>query len=199
MAAGRALVDVLGQGPHLGDAVADLLAQQHAAAAGLGPLAEHHLNGIGLAQVVGVHAVARGQKLIDQNPRLFALLRRHPAVAGRGARAHLAGTAAERFFGLRRQRAKAHSRDGNGDVEVDRVFGVARAQHHIGVAALAVAFQRIARHARAQKDQVVKMGHPALGPPAADIVDPGARGALDLIDDVAAKGRRFAQALLAVV
>ena len=199
MAAGRALVDVLGQGPHLGDAVADLLAQQHAAAAGLGPLAEHHLDSIGLPQVVGVHAVARGQKLIDQNPRLFALLRRHSAVAGRGARAHLTSAAAERLFGLRRQRAKAHPRDGYGDVEVDRVFGIARAQHHIGVAALAVAFQRIARHARAQKDQVVKMGHPALGSPAADIVDPGARGALDLIDDVAAKGRRFAQALLAVV
>ena len=199
MAARRTLVDVLGQGPHLGDAVADLLAQQHPTAAGLGPLAEYHFNGIGLPQVVGIHAVARGQKLIDQNPRLFALLRRHPAVAGRRARAHLAGTAAERLFGLRRQRAKAHSRDGNGNVEVDRVFGVARAQHHIGVAALAVAFQRIARHARAQKDQVVKMGHLALGPPATDIVDPGLSSALDLVDDVAAKGRRFAQALWAVV
>ena len=102
MAAGRALVDVLGQSPHLGDAVADLLAQQHPAAAGLGPLAEYHLDSIGLAQVVGVHAVARGQQLIDQNPRLFALLRGHPAVAGRGTRAHFAGTAAERLFGLRR-------------------------------------------------------------------------------------------------
>ena len=82
---------------------------------------------------------------------------------------------------------------------MDRIFGVARTQHHIGVAALAVAFERIARHARAQKDQVVKMGHPALGPPAADIVNPGPRSALDLVDDVAAKGRRFAQAVLAVV
>ena len=82
---------------------------------------------------------------------------------------------------------------------MDRIFGVARAQYYIGVAALAVAFQRIARHARAQKDQVVKMGHLALGPPASYIVNPGPRGALDLVDDIAAKGRRFAQALGAVV
>ena len=82
---------------------------------------------------------------------------------------------------------------------MNRILRVARAQHHIGVAALAVAFQRVARHARAQKDQVVKMGHLTLGPPAADIVDPGPRSALDLVDDVAAKGRRFAQALWAVV
>ena len=58
MAAGRALVDAFRQGAHLGDSLGDLLPQQHAAAAGLGPLADHHLDRVGLAQVVGVEAVA---------------------------------------------------------------------------------------------------------------------------------------------
>ena len=84
MAAGRALVDALGQRAHLGDAVGDLLAEQHAAAAGLGALADDDLDGVGLAQIVGVHAVARRQILIDERLRLAALLGRHAAVAGRG-------------------------------------------------------------------------------------------------------------------
>ncbi len=52
MAAGGALVDALGQRAHVGDAVGDLLAEQHAAAAGLGALADHDLDRVGLAQVV---------------------------------------------------------------------------------------------------------------------------------------------------
>ena len=36
-----------GQRAHLGDAVGDLLAEQHAAAAGLGALADHDLDRVG--------------------------------------------------------------------------------------------------------------------------------------------------------
>ena len=47
MPAGAALVDALRQVAHLGDAVGDLLAEQHAAAAGLGALADDDLDGVG--------------------------------------------------------------------------------------------------------------------------------------------------------
>ena len=87
MTAGGALVDAFWQIAHLGDAIRNLLAQQHAAAAGLGALADDDFDGVRLAQVVGVHAVARWQVLIDQRLGLAALFRRHAAVAGgrRGA------------------------------------------------------------------------------------------------------------------
>ena len=87
MTAGAALVDALGQVAHLGHAVADFLAKQHAAAAGLGALADHDLDRVAAAQVIGVHAVARGQILIDQLVGMAALFRGHAAVAcgGRGA------------------------------------------------------------------------------------------------------------------
>ena len=66
VAAGRALVDALGQVAHFGNAVGDFLPQQHAAAAGLGALTHDNLDGVRAAQVVGVHAIARGQVLVDQ-------------------------------------------------------------------------------------------------------------------------------------
>ena len=75
VARGRALVDAGRQGAHPGDALGDLLAEQHAAAAGLGALAEHDLDGVGTAQVVGVHAVAVRQVLVDQRLGVPALLR----------------------------------------------------------------------------------------------------------------------------
>src|SRR3990167_72174 len=56
--AGAALVDANWQGAHAGDPFGDLHAQQHPATAGLGTLAENDLDGVGLAQVVRVHAVA---------------------------------------------------------------------------------------------------------------------------------------------
>ena len=103
----RALVDALRQGAHPGDAFGDLLAQQHSAAAGLGALAEHDLDGVGLAEVVGVHAVARRQVLVDEVLALAALLGRHAAVAGGGRRADLAGAAAQRLLGGPGQRTEA--------------------------------------------------------------------------------------------
>ena len=63
--AGRTLIDALRQSAHLGDAVGDFLAQQHAAAAWLGALPDDDFDGVGLAQVVGVHAVAGRQILVD--------------------------------------------------------------------------------------------------------------------------------------
>ena len=68
------------------------------------------------------------------------------------------------------------------------------AENDVGGAALAVALERVARHARAEKEKVVEVGHATLRPPTADVVDALARGALNLPDRVAIKGRRLAQA-----
>ena len=188
-----ALVDARRQVAHLRDAVGDLLAEQDSATAGLGALADHDLDGVRAAQVVGVHPVARGQQLVDERLGRGALLGRHAAVAGRRRGAHRARAATQRLLGRRRQRAEAHAGDRDRDVELERALGVAVAEHDVRVAALAIALQRVARDARAQQQEVVEVGEAALGAEAADVVDAFARGALDLGDDLAAEERRLAQ------
>ena len=193
MAAGRALVDALRQAAHLRHAVGNLLAQQHAAAAGLGALANHDFDGIGLAQIVRVHAIARRQILIDQLLRLAALFRRHAAVAGGGRGAGHRRAAAQRFLGLRRERAEAHAGDGDRNLEFDRRLGEARAQHHVGAALLAVAFERIARDRGAEEQQVIEMRQLALGAGAADIIDAGRRRPADFGQRIIVEGGRLAR------
>ena len=189
--AGGPLVDPLGQGPHLGHPVADLLAKQHAAAAGFGALAHDDLDRIGLAQVVGVHPVARGQVLIDELGGMAPFLGRHAAIPGGGGGARRTCPAPERLFRLRRQRAEAHARDGDGNVQMNGVLGKARAKRHRGVAAFAVAFQRVARHRRAKKQQVVEMRYFPLRAATSDVVDAGRRRAADLGIDRVGKRRRL--------
>src|SRR3954463_9739827 len=67
------------------------------------------------------------------------------------------------------------------------------AQRDVGVAAFAVALERIAGHGRAEKEQVVEVRNRALGAEATDVVDPLARGPLDLVDHVAVEDRALAQ------
>ncbi len=59
MTACRTLIDTLRQRSHLGDAVGNLLTEQHAAATGLGTLANDDLDCVAAAQIPRVHAVAR--------------------------------------------------------------------------------------------------------------------------------------------
>ncbi len=94
VAAGAALVDPGRQRPHPGDALGDLLAEQHAAAARLGALADDDLDGVAAPHVLGIGAVARWQHLIDKERRGGALLLAHAAIAGGGARPHHAGALA---------------------------------------------------------------------------------------------------------
>ena len=191
--AGRALVDAHRQVAHLRHAVGDLLAQQHPAAARLGALADHDLDRVAAPQVVRVHPVARGEELVDERLGVPALLLGHAAVAGRRRRPHRGRAAAERLLGRRGERAEAHPRDRDRDLQAQRLGGEAVAEHDVGVAALAVALERIARDARAEEQQVVEVRHAALRAPAADVVDPLARRALDLGDRVAVERRRLAQ------
>jgi hypothetical protein len=193
MAARAPLVDPLRQVAHLGHAVRDLLAEQHSAAARLRALADDDLDRVGAAEVVRVHPVARREQLVHEQLRVAALLLGHAAVAGRRRGPGRGGAPAERLLRRPRQGAEAHPGDGDRDVEMERLLRVARAERHVGVTALAVALERVARHARAEEQQVVEVRHLPLRAEAADVVDPLARGALDLVDDVAVEDRALAQ------
>ncbi|MNF95287.1 hypothetical protein D3C84_780320 [compost metagenome] len=98
--AGAALVDTDRQGAHAGHPLGDFHAQQHAAATGFGALPQDDFDGVGLAQVIRVHAVARRQVLIDQVLRLAALFRGHAAVTGGGAGAGDGRATAQGFLGI---------------------------------------------------------------------------------------------------
>ena len=141
-----------------------------------------------------VHAVAGGEELVDERRGVPALLLGHAAVARRGRGAHR-GRAAARAPPWRAPDSapKLMPGDRDRDLQVQRPGGVAVAEHDVGVAALAVALERIARDARAEEEQVVEVRQPALGAPAPDVVDALARGALDLGDHVAVEGGRLAQ------
>ena len=199
VAAGAALVDALRQVAHRGDAVGDLVAEQHPAAAGLRALADDDLDRVGLAEVVGVHPVARRQQLVDEDLRVAALLGRHAAVAGRRRGAHLGRAAAERLLRGRRQRAEAHAGDRDRDLQLERLLRVARPERDVRVAALAVALERVAGDARAEEEEIVEVRQLPLRAEAADVVDALARGPLDLGDHVAVEERRLAQARLPAV
>src|SRR5207237_2221192 len=93
----------------------------------------------------------------------------------------------------RGERAEAHPGDRHGDLELERLARIPRPQHDVGAAPLAVALERIPRDAGAEQEQVVEVGEPPLRAEAANVVDPLARRALDLGDDVAVVEIRLAQ------
>ena len=169
------------------------MTEQHPATARLGTLADDDLDRVGAPQVVGVHSVARRQQLVDELVGVATLLRGHAAVPGRGRSADLRGAPAERLLGGTRQRSEAHPGDRDRDVEADRFRREPGADHDVGRATLAVALQRVARHAGAEEQQIVEVRQLAFGAEAADVVDPLARCALDVGDRVAIERRRLAQ------
>ena len=177
-----------GQRAHGGHPLVHLLAEQHAAAAGLGALPDHDLDRVGLAQVGRVEAVARREHLVDEQRRGLALLGGHAAVAGGGRGADLGGGPPERLLGRGRQRAEAHAGDGDRDVELERLGAVAGAEHGRGLAALAVALERVARHRRREEDEVVEGGELAAGAEPADRVLAGLGHLVDPGDDLGREG-----------
>jgi hypothetical protein len=190
MAASAALIDPGRQGPHLGHPLADLVAEQHAAAARLRPLADDDFDRLVGPQMRGIEAVARGQYLIDENVRLGAFLLAHAAVAGRRAGADGTGTAAERTLGIGAERTEAHAGDHDRDLQLDRLLGKASAEGHVRRAALAVAFERVTRDRGAEQHQVVEARRRAQGAEPADPIEPLVGGTLDLGDDIGRKGGR---------
>jgi hypothetical protein len=151
-------------------------------------LPHHDLDRVGAAEVVGVHAVARGEVLVDEELRMPALLLGHAAVAGGGGGARERGATAERLLGLRGERAEGHSRDGDRDLQVDGLRREAGAEGDLGRAAFAVAFERVAGDRRAEEEEVVEVGHAAFRAAAADVVDAGGGGAADLGVDLVREG-----------
>jgi hypothetical protein len=188
MARSRALVHAFGQRAHAGHAWIHLLAEQHAAAAGLGPLADNDLDRIRAPHVVRIEAVARGQALVDEELRSRALLVGHAAVTSGGRGAERGGREAQRLLGVGGQRAEAHAghRDRHGELDGPR--GVTRAEHRARAAAFAIAFERVARQRGAEEQQVIEMRYAALGAEAANLVQAGGGRALHVIDGVAIEG-----------
>src|SRR5262249_55665233 len=193
MATRAALVDASRQVAHRGDAVGDLVPEQHPSAAGLRALAHDDLDRVGRAQIVRVHPVARGEQLVDERFRAAAFLLCHAAVAGGRGRADLRRSAPQRLLRGSGERAEAHAGDRDRDLQLERLAREPRAEDDIGAAALAVTLERVARDARAEQEQLVEVRDAALRSEAADVVNALARGALDLRDHVAIEEVRLAQ------
>ena len=156
-----------GKRAHLGDTRGDLLAEQHAAAAGLGALPDHDFDGVGPAQIVRIHAVARRQHLIDKRSangsRSSGVMPPSPVVVEVPT---AVAPRPKRFLGWRRKRAEAHAGNGDGNFQLDRLFGEPRADGDIGAAFLAIAFERIARLIEAPRNsRSSKCGSLRLAPP----------------------------------
>ncbi len=125
--------------------------------------------------------------------RLATLFRGHAAVAGGGAGPRDGRATAQCFLGVGRQRAEAHAGNGYRDFQIQRLLGKTIAEHHVGAALLAVAFQRVARHAGTEQQQVVEVRQLALGAATANVVDAGFRSTLDFLNGQAIESGRLAQ------
>ncbi len=164
-----------------GDAVADLLAEQHTAAAGLGALADDDLDGVGAAQVVGVHAVARRagtDRRACRNARALrpSCRRRRwwsrcrPCDAPRPS-ASLAGPESA---------PKDMPAMVMGIFSSMRLLGEAGAERHVWCRTSRGTLRAGSATWTRPEHEVVEMGQLALRPAAADVVDAGGRGAADL-------------------
>ena len=151
----RALVDPGRERAHLGDLLGHLLPHQVAAEADLAALADEELDGIREHQVVRVEPVPALDALVVPLRRVVALRRDHPALARARRRAGHRGALRERHLRLERERAEAHARDVDGDVELDRLLREARAEHRGRVALLAVALDDEPRERPREEDELV--------------------------------------------
>ena len=138
--AGRAaLVDPGRQRAHLRHLLGDLLPHQVAAEADLAALPDEELDPVGEHEVVRVEPVPALDDLVVPLGRQVPLGRDHPALAGAGRGPGHRGALGQRHLGLQGQRPEAHPGDVDGDVELERVLGEARAEHRLGLALLPVA------------------------------------------------------------
>src|SRR4029077_1993087 len=82
------------------------------------------------------------------------------------------------------QRAETHARNGDGDLQLNRLLGKASAQYRLGDTLLAIAFEWIARQGCREEHQVVKTGNRTLGSKTADVVEALLRSAVDIVKNV---------------
>jgi hypothetical protein len=88
---------------------------------------------------------------------------------------------------------ETHAGNRDRDSQLDRILGKARADGDVGRAFFPIAFERIAAHRRAKKQQVVEVRELALGAAAADIIDAGGGGAANFGDRGIVECCRFAR------
>ncbi len=185
-----------GQRTHLGHLLRHLLTHQVATEPDLASLADEELAGIGEHQVVRVEPVPALDALVVPLRREVALGRDHPALAGTRRGAGHRGALCQRHLRFERERAEAHARDVDRDVELDRILCEAGAEDRLRHALLPIALDYEARERSRQEHQVVPVRHllehrePAH-PVAAelglhvDVVDDLRREDLRLSEDVA--------------
>ena len=122
------------------------------------------------ARVVRVEAVPAGEHLVDQLVGGVPLGLQHASVARAAGRSDHCGSLPKGGLGVGGECAVAHSRDVYGDVEDERLLGVARSDDCTGAAALLVPFEREARQAGRQEGEVVEVGDALEGAETADAV-----------------------------
>ena len=115
----------------------------------------------------------------------------HSAIAGGGRGASSSCAAAKGLFRWTGQRAEAHARDGDRNIQLNWTFGEACAERNGGLTLLSIAFERVAGDRRAQKQQVVKVWNPALRTAASNIVDAGGGCAANFTVRAVVKRRRL--------
>src|SRR5205823_2933354 len=142
MSRSTALVDPLREVAHGCHAVGDLVPEKHPASARLGALADDDLDRVCAAEVVGAHAVARWQELVDERLRALPLLLGHAAVTGRRRGADLRRRTPERLFRRRGECAEAHARDRDRALQLDGLARESRAEDDVRRALLAVTLER---------------------------------------------------------
>ena len=182
MTAGGALIDARRQRAHGRDAIGNLLPEQHSAATRLGALSDDDLDGIGAPDLIGLHAIARGKILIDEQARRRALFFRHAAIAGRRRRADSRRAAPQRFLRRARERTEAHTCDRDRDLELDGLLREARAEHDVRAALLAISFERIAADRGAEKQQIIEVRQFPLRAEATNVIDTRRSGAVNFRD-----------------
>src|SRR5438477_790554 len=138
MARRRALVDACRKRAHLRDLLRHLLAHQMTAEPDLAALPDEELARVGQHQVMRVEAVAALDALVVPLGREVAFRRNHPALARARRRPGHRRAFRERHLRLERERAEAHTRDVDRDVELERLLREPRAEDGLRLALLAV-------------------------------------------------------------
>src|SRR5262249_23708914 len=135
----RALIDASRQRTHLSHLICDLQTHQMSTQADLAALPDEDFAGIGDPQVVRIEAVARLDALVEPLRRVTTLVRNHPALPRARRRPGQGRAARERDLRLVRERAEAHARDVDWDVEHDWSL-CTRTENGLGLALFSVTF-----------------------------------------------------------
>ena len=192
----RALVDPGRERAHLRDLLGDLLAHEVAAEADLAALPDEELTGVREHQVVRVEPVPALDALVVPLRREVALRRDHPALPRARRRSRHGRTLRERHLRLERERAEAHARDVDGDVELDRVLREARAEDGLRLALLAVALDHEPGQRARHEHELVPVRDLLEHREAAHAVAPELGLHVDVVDDLRSEDPAVAEDVL---